>query len=127
MFVLFWIAQQFFSYLATVTITGDNAANLDLCLALTAFSSEGFFFYVQHLLRHGTPVFKVISESPVILTFEFRALGEGAITTYFKRLRLTVTWDLGFSGLIQGNTPFNRLLGYSGMWRIYSNRDLHGI
>jgi hypothetical protein len=29
---------QFFSYLAAVTITGDRAANLDLCLALTAFS-----------------------------------------------------------------------------------------
>jgi hypothetical protein len=35
--------EQFFSYLATVTITGDRAANLDLCLALTAFSSEGSF------------------------------------------------------------------------------------
>jgi hypothetical protein len=31
--------EQFFSYLAAVTITGDGAANLDLCLALTAFSS----------------------------------------------------------------------------------------
>jgi hypothetical protein len=39
---------------------------------------------VPHLLRHGTSVFKVISERPVILTFEYRALGEGAITTYFK-------------------------------------------
>jgi hypothetical protein len=29
--------EQFFSYLATVTITGDEAANL----ALTAYSSEG--------------------------------------------------------------------------------------
>jgi hypothetical protein len=37
--------------------------HLDLCLALTAFSSEGsFFFYVPHLLRHGTSVYKV---SPV--------------------------------------------------------------
>jgi hypothetical protein len=35
--------EQFFSYLATVTIIGDRAANLDLCLALTAFSSEGSF------------------------------------------------------------------------------------
>jgi hypothetical protein len=33
--------EQFFSYLATVTITGNRAANLDLCLALAAFSSEG--------------------------------------------------------------------------------------
>jgi hypothetical protein len=35
--------KQFFSYLATVTITGDGAANLDLCLALTTFSSKGSF------------------------------------------------------------------------------------
>jgi hypothetical protein len=35
--------EQFFSYLATVTIFGDRAANLDLCLALTTFSSEGSF------------------------------------------------------------------------------------
>jgi hypothetical protein len=35
--------SNFFSYLATDTITVDGAANLDLCLALTAFSSEGSF------------------------------------------------------------------------------------
>jgi hypothetical protein len=35
---------------------------------------------MPHLLRHGT------SERPVILPSECRALGEGAITTYFKRL-----------------------------------------
>ena len=35
--------EQFFSYLATVTITSDKTANLDLCLALTVFSSEGPF------------------------------------------------------------------------------------
>jgi hypothetical protein len=42
-FVCFESHEQFFSYLVTVTITGDRAANLDLCLALTAFSSEGSF------------------------------------------------------------------------------------
>jgi hypothetical protein len=35
--------EQFFCYLAVVTITGNRAANLDLCLAFTAFSSEGSF------------------------------------------------------------------------------------
>jgi hypothetical protein len=40
---LFESHEQFFSYLATVTITGDRAANLDICLALVAFSSEGSF------------------------------------------------------------------------------------
>jgi hypothetical protein len=42
-FFYFESHEQFFSYLATVTITGDKAANLDLCLALAAFSSEGSF------------------------------------------------------------------------------------
>jgi hypothetical protein len=39
---------------------------------------------VPHLLRDGTSIFKVISERLVILTSECGALGEGAITTYFK-------------------------------------------
>ena len=43
LFVCFETHEQYFSYLTTVTITGDMAANLDLCLALTAFSSEGSF------------------------------------------------------------------------------------
>jgi hypothetical protein len=43
LFICFESHEQFFSYLATVTIAGDRAANLDLCLALTAFSSEGSF------------------------------------------------------------------------------------
>jgi hypothetical protein len=42
---------------------------------------------VPHLLRHGNSIFKVISERPVIPTSECRALGEEAITAYFKRLR----------------------------------------
>jgi hypothetical protein len=33
--------KQFFSYPAAVTITGDSVTNLDLFLALMAFSSEG--------------------------------------------------------------------------------------
>jgi hypothetical protein len=37
---LFWAARAIFSYLAAVTISSDRAANLDLCLALTAFSSD---------------------------------------------------------------------------------------
>jgi hypothetical protein len=73
--------EQFFSYLATVTITGDRAANLDPFLALTAFSSEGSFMCHTYCF-----VFKVMSEKTVILTSECRDPGEGAITTYFKRL-----------------------------------------
>jgi hypothetical protein len=86
LFVCFESHKQFFSYLATVTITGDMTANLDLCLSLNGFKQWGFF-YVPHLLRHGTSVFKVISERPTILISECCALGKGAITTYFKRFR----------------------------------------
>jgi hypothetical protein len=42
---------------------------------------------VPHLLRHGPSVFKVVSEKLVTLTSACRALGEGAITSYFKHLR----------------------------------------
>jgi hypothetical protein len=43
LFVCFEPQEQFFSYLADVTIAGDKAVNLDLSLALTAFSSESSF------------------------------------------------------------------------------------
>jgi hypothetical protein len=39
--------------------------------------------------------FKVISEIPLILTSECRAHGEGAITTYFKRLGFDVASPSG--------------------------------
>jgi hypothetical protein len=44
-FCLFYFEphEQFFSYLAAVTVTGERAANLDLCLTLTTFSSVGSF------------------------------------------------------------------------------------
>jgi hypothetical protein len=40
---LFICLEQFFSYLAAVIINGDRAANLDLCLTITTFSSEGSY------------------------------------------------------------------------------------
>jgi hypothetical protein len=43
---------QFFSYPAAVTITGERTANLDLCLALLAFGSEGFLLCHQ---KHRFP------------------------------------------------------------------------
>jgi hypothetical protein len=96
LFVCFESHEQFFSYLATVTITGDRAANFDLGLALAAFSSEGSF-------TCHTYFFKVISERPVILPYECRALDEGAITAYFKRLRF---YAAGPSGARTHDLPF---------------------
>jgi hypothetical protein len=58
---------------------------------------------VPHLLRHGTSVFKVISERPVILPSECCALGEEAITTFFKRLRFDAA---GPSEARTHNLPF---------------------
>jgi hypothetical protein len=58
---------------------------------------------VPHLLQHRTSVFKVISERSVILPSECRALGEEAITTYFKRLRLDAA---GPSGARTHDLPF---------------------
>jgi hypothetical protein len=54
--------EQFFSNLAAVTITGDRAANLDLCLALTAFSSEGSF--TCHTYCDTGPFLRSYSKDP---------------------------------------------------------------
>jgi hypothetical protein len=58
---------------------------------------------MSHILRHGASVFKVISEIPVILASEYRALGDGAITTYFKGLRFDTA---GTSGVRTQDFPF---------------------
>jgi hypothetical protein len=100
LFVLFQVAQAIFSYLAAVTITGDRTANLGLCLALTAFSSKGSF--MCHTYCDTVPVFKVISERLMILTSECCAIGEGAMTTYFKRLMFDAA---GPSGARTHNLP----------------------
>jgi hypothetical protein len=42
MFVYGHLSIFFFCYLAMATIAHDRAENLDLCLAVTTFSSEGF-------------------------------------------------------------------------------------
>jgi hypothetical protein len=91
---LFESHEQFLSYLATLTIAGDRAANLNLCLALTAFSSEGSFTCHTYC-DTGPPFFKVISERPVILPSECHALVNGAITTHVKRLRFEAAGPRG--------------------------------
>jgi hypothetical protein len=64
--------NEFFSYPAAVTITGDRAAKLDLCLALVAFSSEGSF--TCHTCCDMGPMFLRSFERPVILTSKRPAL-----------------------------------------------------
>jgi hypothetical protein len=102
MFVCFESHEQFFSYLTTVTITGDRAANLDLCLPLMAFSSEGSF--TCHTYCDMRPPYLRSSEKPVILTSECRALDEGAITTYFKRRPTRAGLELTTSRMLSEST-----------------------
>jgi hypothetical protein len=63
LFVYSHLSNFFYSYPAAVTISGDRAANLDLCLALMAFSSNGSF----HATPAATPdlgLYGLISEGP---------------------------------------------------------------
>jgi hypothetical protein len=56
--------EQFFSYLAAVTIISDRAVNFGLWSALRAFQ-KGEIFTVPNLLQNGTSVYTVSSERPV--------------------------------------------------------------
>jgi hypothetical protein len=70
--------------LAAVTIAVDRAANLDLHLALIAFSSERcVFFYAPRLLRHRYSVYTVSSERPA-------PMSHSGIRTHFNNCANTV-------------------------------------
>ena len=85
---LFWVAQAIFQLSGDCHHCRRQGCKFSPMLSAYSFQQWGFF-YVPHLLRHGTSVFKVISERPVILTSKCWALGEGAIPTYFHVLGLT--------------------------------------
>jgi hypothetical protein len=97
--------EQFFSYLATVTITGDKTANLYVCLALTAFSSEGSFTCHTYC-DTGTPFLRLYPKDPwfsllnaVLLSKEqshtLRILN---VIYNLKRIYLWLAWEAwGFS------------------------------
>jgi hypothetical protein len=53
LFVCFESQKQLFSYLATVTIAGDRAANLDLCLFVSFESHEQFLSYMATVTIAG--------------------------------------------------------------------------
>jgi hypothetical protein len=63
LFVCFEPHEQFVSYLVAVTITDDRGANLDLCLTLTAFSSEGSFTCHTYC-DTGPPFLRSYSKDP---------------------------------------------------------------
>jgi hypothetical protein len=86
LFVCFALHEQFFSYLASVTITGDRTANLDLCLALTVFSIEGSF--TCHTYCDTGPLFlRSYPKDPWFSLLDTVLLAKKQITTYFNRLR----------------------------------------
>jgi hypothetical protein len=59
---------------------------------------------VLHLLQRGTSIFTIISQRLVILTSECRVLGEGAITTYIKRLKFDAADTITTSCILSEST-----------------------
>jgi hypothetical protein len=57
---LFIAAHAIFSYLVTVAITGDRAANLGLCLALMAFSSVRVLLRATHAVTRDLGLYSQI-------------------------------------------------------------------
>jgi hypothetical protein len=117
LFICFESHEQFFSYLATVTNTGDGAANLDRCLAFTAFRSEAYFtcntycdtgppflrsylkdpwFYILNAVllakKQSQPILNVLG-----LT---RPAWAGLELTTYRWLSESTTTRLGASGLV---------------------------
>jgi hypothetical protein len=102
----FEMHEQFFSYLATVTFTGDRAANLDLCLALTAFSSEGTFTCHTYCDK-GPSFLRSYPKDPWFYLLNAVLLAKEqplpATTSYFKRLSFDAA---GPSGARTHDLPF---------------------
>jgi hypothetical protein len=70
-------------------------------------------YYVPLLLRHGTSVFKFISERPAVLSSDCRSLGKGFYTTVTNRPMDTNVLALDTNGIlrwIQINVPYGILL-----------------
>jgi hypothetical protein len=85
---LFWAVRAIFKLPGCCHYYQWQGCKFRPMLSAYGFEQWGFF-YMPHLLRHRTSVFKIISERPVILTSEYTALGDGTITTYFNVLGLT--------------------------------------
>jgi hypothetical protein len=94
LFICFESHEQFFSYLATVTIAGDRAANLDLCLALTAFSSESSFTCHTYC-DTGPPFLRSYPKDPWFYLLNAVLLAKEQSLAYFKRLRLDAAGPSG--------------------------------
>jgi hypothetical protein len=87
---LFWVARAIFQ------LSGDchhcrrqGCKFRAICLALTAFSSEGSFTYHTYC-DTGPSFLRSYPKDPW-----FYLLGEGAITTYFKHLRFDAAGSSG--------------------------------
>jgi hypothetical protein len=94
--------EQCFSYLATVTITDDGAAILDLCLALTAFSSEGSFTCHTYC-DTGPPFLRSYPKDPSFYLLNAVLLAKKQSLPILKRLRFDAA---GPSGARTHDLPF---------------------
>jgi hypothetical protein len=96
---LFKPHEQFYNYLAAVTITVDRACTDDF-----------WFVYVPHLLRHGTPFLKACDSH-----FLMARSSEGAISPYFNVTGRNgaLTQDLPISS--QGLYHFATATGFVGL------------
>jgi hypothetical protein len=117
-----------YSCLSNFSLSGDcHHYQWRGCKFRPLLSTYGFqqwgFFYVPHLLRHGTPIYKVPSERLVIFSSNCRAPGEGlTITTYFNvlgltwparaGLELTTFWSQGGSSTTEPLRPVKNLKWY---------------
>jgi hypothetical protein len=123
------------SNFSAVTIAGDRAVNLDLCLALTAFSSEGSLtchtycdtgpsFLRSHPNTNNTWINKIFRS--IYNSIQFVSQIDNKNTMYLQNLYLSELkvqyWlvqiftgprDLCFSGLIRWTAPFSRLLRHT--------------
>jgi hypothetical protein len=77
--------EQYFSYLVTINITGDRAANLDLCLA---FSSEGCFTYHTYC-NIGPPFLRSYPKDPWFSLLNAMLLAKEQSLTILNVLGLT--------------------------------------
>jgi hypothetical protein len=110
---LFWVARAIFQLSGECKhITGDRVANLDLCLALTAFSSEGSCTCHTYC-DTGPPFLRPYPKDPVILTSERTVL-------LAKQQPLRILNALGLTQLVRAGLELttSRLLSESSITRL---------
>jgi hypothetical protein len=119
-FYCFESHEQFFSYLATVTITDDGAANLVLCLALAAFSSEGSFTCHTYC-DTGPPLLRSCRKDPwfsllnAVLLAKEQPLPILNVLGLTRLIRYARACSIYNQFLIRGSLLTNKLISHAGV------------